>query len=73
LYLLLLAGWKFWVPAASLNFYAVPLKQQVLYMSCCGMLWTAYLSYISTVSVKQQQQQQAQPVLAATGKGSKRK
>jgi hypothetical protein len=21
--------------------------QQVLYMSCCGMLWTAYLSYIS--------------------------
>ena len=54
--LLVLAGWKFWVPAASLNFYAVPLKQQVLYMSCCGMLWTAYLSYISTVSVKQQQQ-----------------
>lgn len=41
-------GWKFWVPAASLNFYAVPLKYQVLYMSCCGMLWTAYLSYISS-------------------------
>jgi protein Mpv17 len=67
-----LAGWKFWVPAASLNFYGVPLKQQVLYMSCCGMLWTAYLSYISTVSVKQQQQQ-AQPALAAAGKGSKKK
>jgi protein Mpv17 len=66
-----LAGWKFWVPAASLNFYAVPLKQQVLYMSCCGMLWTAYLSYISTVSVKQQQQ--TQPEMAAAGKGSKKK
>ncbi|WIA08168.1 hypothetical protein OEZ85_007622 [Tetradesmus obliquus] len=63
-------GWKFWVPAASLNFYAVPLQQQVLYMSCCGMLWTAYLSYISTVSVKQQQQQ---PALAAAGKGGKKK
>lgn len=23
------AGWKFWVPAASLNFYAVPLQYQV--------------------------------------------
>jgi protein Mpv17 len=65
-----LAGWNFWVPAASLNFYAVPLQHQVLYMSCCGMLWTAYLSYISTVSVKQQQ---AQPALAAAGKGSKKK
>jgi hypothetical protein len=21
---------------------------QVLYMSCCGMLWTSYLSYISS-------------------------
>lgn len=39
------------MPAASLNFYAVPLQHQVLYMSCCGMLWTAYLSYISTSGV----------------------
>ncbi|KAG2451313.1 hypothetical protein HYH02_003919 [Chlamydomonas schloesseri] len=40
-------GWKFWIPAASINFYAVPLKYQVLYMSACGVLWTAYLSYAS--------------------------
>lgn len=41
-------GWKFWVPAASINFYAVPLNSQVLYMSCCGVIWTAYLSYSSS-------------------------
>jgi len=23
------SGWKFWVPAASINFYAVPLQMQV--------------------------------------------
>jgi protein Mpv17 len=43
-------GWKFWVPAASINFYAVPLGSQVLYMSCCGVIWTAYLSYSSSGS-----------------------
>lgn len=40
-------GWKFWVPAASVNFWAVPLEGQVAYMSACGLLWTAYLSYSS--------------------------
>ena len=72
----LLNGWKFWVPAASINFTLVPLQQQVcargggagrwcavvaqeadalllaraaqvLYMSCCGVLWTGYLSFSS--------------------------
>ncbi|GAB4818931.1 hypothetical protein N2152v2_005977 [Parachlorella kessleri] len=46
----LMNGWKFWVPAASINFWVVPLAHQVLYMSCCGVLWTAYLSYSSNVS-----------------------
>ncbi|KDD72000.1 hypothetical protein H632_c4021p0, partial [Helicosporidium sp. ATCC 50920] len=41
----LVNGWKFWIPAASVNFYAVPLNAQVLYMSVCGMAWTGYLSY----------------------------
>lgn len=40
-------GWKFWIPAASINFFFMPLQFQVLYMSTCGMLWTAYLSYSS--------------------------
>jgi protein Mpv17 len=40
-------GWKFWVPAASVNFWAIPLEGQVAYMSACGLLWTAYLSYSS--------------------------
>lgn len=34
------------------------LSLQVLYMSCCGLLWTAYLSYASVVP------QGAQPVVA---------
>lgn len=44
-------GWKFWIPAASLNFYCIPIKSQVLYMSACGVLWTAYLSYASSNTV----------------------
>lgn len=40
-------GWKFWVPASGINFWLVPLRYQVLYMSTCGMLWTSYLSYAS--------------------------
>lgn len=40
-------GWKFWVPAASINFWVIPVQSQVLYMSVCGLLWTAYLSYSS--------------------------
>ncbi len=44
------AGWKFWIPAASINFYCVPLKYQVLYMSACGILWTAYLSMASNTA-----------------------
>ena len=44
----LVAGWKFWVPAASLNFLVVPLKSQVLYMSTCGVIWTAILSSSSS-------------------------
>jgi protein Mpv17 len=45
-------GWRFWVPAATINFKLVPLQYQVLYMSTCGMLWTAYLSYQSAAQAK---------------------
>jgi protein Mpv17 len=37
-------GWAFWVPAASVNFALVPLKAQVLYMSCCSIVWNYILS-----------------------------
>lgn len=37
----MLNGWRFWVPAASVNFTLVPLRYQVLYMSCCGELQAA--------------------------------
>ena len=43
------AGWKFWVPASCVNFKLIPLHYQVLYMSACGLLWTAYLSYASNM------------------------
>lgn len=44
----LITGWKFWVPAATINFAFIPLQHQVLYMSLCGVIWTAFLSYSST-------------------------
>jgi protein Mpv17 len=50
----IMTGWKFWVPAATINFVAVPLQHQVLYMSACGVIWTAFLSYSSSVSEKAQ-------------------
>ncbi|GMH39084.1 hypothetical protein BSKO_06982 [Bryopsis sp. KO-2023] len=40
-------GWKFWVPAAAINFWCIPLPLQVLYMSSCSVVWTGYLSYAS--------------------------
>lgn len=46
----LVTGWKFWVPAATVNFTMIPLQHQVLYMSACGVIWTAFLSYSSSSS-----------------------
>lgn len=43
-------GWKFWVPAASVNFWLVPLKRQVVFMSACSIVWTGYLSYASNLN-----------------------
>jgi protein Mpv17 len=43
----LVNGWKFWVPAACVNFFFVPLNYQVLWMSLCGVLWTGYISFAS--------------------------
>ena len=62
----IVTGWKFWVPAATVNFAAVPLRHQVLYLSTCGLLWTAFLSYSSATTG---QQAAAQP--AAKGKGKR--
>ncbi|EFJ45923.1 hypothetical protein VOLCADRAFT_118277 [Volvox carteri f. nagariensis] len=61
-------GWKFWIPAASLNFYCVPLKYQVLYMSACGVLWTAYLSYTSNMPTPSEKAAAAAPAAAPVKK-----
>ena len=37
-------GWKFWVPAASVNFAVVPVRFQILYMSTCSIVWNYILS-----------------------------
>jgi protein Mpv17 len=60
----LLDGWKFWIPAASVNFVAVPLQHQVLYMSLCGVVWTGYLSYSSANATQKEQ--------VGKGKGKKK-
>lgn len=44
-------GWGFWVPAASINFWFIPLPKQVIYMSTCGLVWTTYLSFTSYTSL----------------------
>ncbi|GAQ90114.1 hypothetical protein KFL_006020030 [Klebsormidium nitens] len=37
-------GWKFWVPAATVNFGVVPLQARVGFMSVCAIFWNFYLS-----------------------------
>jgi protein Mpv17 len=37
-------GWAFWVPASAINFSFVPVHKQVLYMSCCSIVWNCILS-----------------------------
>lgn len=65
-------GWKFWIPAASINFYAVPVQHQVLYMSVCGVFWTAYLSFASThVMVEDKKAAVVEVVDKKKGKGKK--
>jgi protein Mpv17 len=54
----LTTGWKFWVPASSVNFLVIPLRQQVLYMSACGVVWTAFLSYSSAIAAQPRKQVQ---------------
>ncbi|KAG7389541.1 hypothetical protein PHYPSEUDO_010186 [Phytophthora pseudosyringae] len=41
------ANWAVWVPAQILNFRFVPGSMQVLFSNLVGLLWNAYLSYVS--------------------------
>lgn len=42
------ASWILWVPMQYLNFYAVPLKYQVLFTNVVELAWNAYLSFCAT-------------------------
>jgi hypothetical protein len=45
---LLISNWTLWFPAMAVMFSVVPLKFQVLYSNCVGLIWSVYLSYAST-------------------------
>ncbi|KAE9031994.1 hypothetical protein PR003_g3168 [Phytophthora rubi] len=45
------ANWGVWVPAQILNFRFVPGPMQVLFSNVVGLLWNAYLSYVSHADV----------------------
>lgn len=45
------ANWGVWVPAQILNFRFVPGSMQVLFSNVVGLLWNAYLSYVSHAEV----------------------
>jgi hypothetical protein len=45
---LLVSNWTLWFPAMAVMFSVVPLKFQVLYSNCVGLIWSVYLSYAST-------------------------
>jgi len=41
----LIMNYKLWIPALALNFRYVPLKFQVLFGNCVGLIWNGYLSW----------------------------
>merc|ERR1712238_250923 len=41
----LVANWILWIPCQYLNFYAVPIKFQVLFTNVIELAWNAYLSF----------------------------
>lgn len=55
LYPTLQRGWKFWIPAASVNFAVVPVRFQVLYMSCCSIVWNYILSQAAGMALPEAQ------------------
>eukprot|EP00270_Netrium_digitus_P007945 TRINITY_DN2336_c0_g1_i1.p1 TRINITY_DN2336_c0_g1~~TRINITY_DN2336_c0_g1_i1.p1 ORF type:complete len:240 (+),score=64.93 TRINITY_DN2336_c0_g1_i1:50-769(+) len=40
----MMAGWKFWIPVALINFSVVPLQGRVPFMSAASVFWNFYLS-----------------------------
>ena len=43
----LVANWKIWPLAMTVNFYLMPLKYQVLFANFVGFFWNIILSYIA--------------------------
>ena len=43
----LLANWKIWPLASTINFMLMPLKYQVLFANFVGLFWNMILSYIA--------------------------
>lgn len=41
------ANWMLWVPASTLQFAIIPVRFQVIYVSCIGLIWQTVLSLVS--------------------------
>ncbi len=46
----LVANWKIWTPASTINFGLVPPHLQVLFANGVSFIWNSYLSYVSHAS-----------------------
>lgn len=44
----MVANWILWIPAQYLNFYACPVKFQVLFTNVVELAWNAYLSFATS-------------------------
>ena len=44
----MVANWILWIPAQYLNFYACPVKFQVLFVNVIELAWNAYLSFAAS-------------------------
>ncbi|CAB9502417.1 Peroxisomal membrane protein 2 [Seminavis robusta] len=44
----MMANWLLWIPAQYLNFYACPVKFQVLFTNVVELAWNAYLSFATS-------------------------
>jgi len=45
---IMVANWILWIPAQYLNFYACPVKFQVLFTNVIELAWNAYLSFATS-------------------------
>lgn len=53
------ANWTLWFPAQAFNFCFIPMPFQVLYTDCFDLLWSAYLSFLTSEMMRREQEEAA--------------